>query len=713
MTNSGISRVLWGLLCAVILAGAAATAEEPSSAPAEPTPAYEEQILVTATRRAEDAADIPASVTVVTAPQIQATPAATMDAVLSVTVPGFALGRPGSESYSVNSLGGQDVNLRNLQGGGAARTLVLVDGVPLNDPIIGFIDWGRINLEDVERVEVVRTATSTAWGNQAMGGVIHIVTRRTGDRALRAHLEAGSGELKRGELSLAEAFGRHALSISGKIFDYGGFYAHAADLRGPVDVKRSAEQESANAEWRYAASPSAEYTFGAQWAADRRTTDTALDQNANQLQEMRAGGRWTGEASLWEARAYSMRQDQALRRGSANATRTVVTPNSDQYESPITAWGATAQWRRSLGLHSLLAGADVASGEAEVKENFRFSAGRFTRRRSFGGSSRVSGVFLEDEVRPGGRWSLRLGGRVSRWDSGDGRRDDRDLTTGAVVSERRFDNHSVTVFSPTVGAVVEIRPAAILRASLFSGFRAPLLYELYRPSRGVGTAANESNPELEPERLKGAEAGVRLAPRRGLHLDLAAYWLQVDDPIILRTVGFTGPTGGTIAPCGTLPANGVCRQRDNVGALRSRGIEASVDWEASSRWRLQWNHAFGESIITEAPGEPQLIGKWTRQAPKHTSALAVTWSHPRWLTVRAQGRYFGRRFQDDINRFPIESHTLVDVMLSRDMGTTWSVHVGALNAFDEEYFIQNDASDQEIGLPRRFNAGVRLRLGGA
>ena len=105
--------------------------------------------------------------------------------------------------------------------------------------------------------------------------------------------------------------------------------------------------ETGSVEWRIAATPSAEYTLGGQWAGDRRTTDTALDETANQLAELRAGGRWTGAANLWEARAYARRQDQALRRAvlgsspsarpTANCTAAVIWKSRGRAVSAATA----------------------------------------------------------------------------------------------------------------------------------------------------------------------------------------------------------------------------------------------------------------------------------------------------------------------------------------------------------------------------------------
>jgi outer membrane cobalamin receptor len=465
--NFARSLALVSLIVMGITPLAAADEASPPPAPAEESSTFEEEILVTATRRAEEVGDIPASVTVVTAKQIAALPVVSLEGALQVEVPGFTLGRPGSDSYAMNTINSQAVSLRGLGATGASRTLVVLDGVPLNDPIGGWIDWGRIPLDSVEQVEVVRTATTTAWGNQAMGGVINIVTRRPDGRRLLAHVEGGSHELRRLEFSLSEAWGRHGVVLGAKLFEVGGFIAHAEELRGPVDVPRSAEQESVTGEWRFDASPSASYSVGGHWAGERRTTDTRLDQNSSVQFTLRAGGHWTRPASVWEARAYALQQDQAARRVSVNAARTVVTPNSDQYGSPASAWGATTQWNRALGeRHVALAGVDWISGEADVNEDLRFSGGRFTRRRVFGGSTQLGGLFFEDEFRPNDTWSLRLGGRLDRWSSGEGRRNETDLLTGATLSSRSFEEHEVTVFNPSLAGLFKLGSGAALRGSI-------------------------------------------------------------------------------------------------------------------------------------------------------------------------------------------------------------------------------------------------------
>jgi outer membrane cobalamin receptor len=141
-------------------------------------------MVVTATRTERSLADQPDSVTVITRQQIQETPAQSLDDVLR-TIPSVDL--PLTASYQVHPT----ANSVSMRGLGGIRALVLLDGVPVNDPFFGYIQWNRVPMENVERVEVVRGGGSPLWGNYAMGGVINIITRVPDQKEVG--LEAGGG----------------------------------------------------------------------------------------------------------------------------------------------------------------------------------------------------------------------------------------------------------------------------------------------------------------------------------------------------------------------------------------------------------------------------------------------------------------------------------------------------------------------------------------
>ena len=133
-------------------------------------------IVVTATRSARALSDVPASVSVVTSDQIEGTPARTIDDVLR-RVPSVDLPIASTdEQHPTDTI----VSMRGLSG---IRSLVLLDGVPLNDSFFGYVQWSEAPVDTIDRVEVVRGGGATLWGNYAMGGVINILTRpidRTG-----------------------------------------------------------------------------------------------------------------------------------------------------------------------------------------------------------------------------------------------------------------------------------------------------------------------------------------------------------------------------------------------------------------------------------------------------------------------------------------------------------------------------------------------------
>ena len=97
----------------------------------------------------------------------------------------------------------QGVTLRGVSGSGASRTLVLADGVPLNDPFGSWVYWNRIPQAAVDRVEVVRGATGDLYGAYALGGVVQLLTVQPNRTRARATFDGGSNDTFRGSMFVA------------------------------------------------------------------------------------------------------------------------------------------------------------------------------------------------------------------------------------------------------------------------------------------------------------------------------------------------------------------------------------------------------------------------------------------------------------------------------------------------------------------------------
>ena len=155
-------------------------AAAPAAAQEEAPAVRLDPVIVTVTRIEQRAGDAPADVTVLTREDIDHSPSQTLDDLLR-QVPGFSLFRRSSSLVAHPTT--QGVSLRGIGPSGTSRALVLLDGVPINDPFGGWVYWDRIPLQGIEQVEVVRGGGSSAWGNYALGGVINIITRKPAERA--------------------------------------------------------------------------------------------------------------------------------------------------------------------------------------------------------------------------------------------------------------------------------------------------------------------------------------------------------------------------------------------------------------------------------------------------------------------------------------------------------------------------------------------------
>jgi hypothetical protein len=166
---------------------------------------FSEEMTVTATRTETRLNDTAASVVTLSSAELEMTAAVTLDDALR-QVAGFQLfRRAGSRTANPTT---QGVSLRATGASGASRALVLADGIPLNDPFGGWINWGRVPRESVSRVEVLRGGFSHLYGSGALGGVVNILTRRAAAPVVA--LEASYGSSARQTLRCSSVAGTDA-----------------------------------------------------------------------------------------------------------------------------------------------------------------------------------------------------------------------------------------------------------------------------------------------------------------------------------------------------------------------------------------------------------------------------------------------------------------------------------------------------------------------
>ncbi|WP_407667512.1 TonB-dependent receptor [Myxococcus dinghuensis] len=654
-------------------------------------PAASTRTVVTGTRLPRPVRDVPATTVVLPREEIDRSPTLTQDTLVR-TLPSAATFR--RTPSLVSDPTAQGLNLRGLAPSGVARTLVLVDGVPANDPFGGWVFWRSLPRLGLDRIEVVPGGGSALYGSAALGGVVQLFSRPITRTTLDADLTLGNLDTGRVAARAAHRWERVAASVETEFLRSDGYPLIAPTQRGAIDAATPSNHVVLNGRVEADVSDTLTLSARASLFRENQNGGTRYTTARAELAHFGAGARLRTEAlgafnlDLF-GRLQRFEQDRA-RVASDRSTEALAAtqdvPADDQGASLV--WTSPA-WS-AAGLHQLTAGLDARrmAGSSDEQLFPPNPTPESAVARRAGGTQWAGGVFLQDlyALTP----ALELSGTL-RLDVWRNTRGHQDVERGNGATETTaFDDRTETQLSPRLGLRVRPHDRLTLRASAYRAFRAPTLNELYRPFQ-VGTLLTAANAELGAERLWGAEAGVEVEPTRSLTARVTGFWNQLEDPITNVTL-----------------ADGVSRQRQNLGRARVYGVETSLDWRLSRQWTALLAYTFVDPTVTDAPGQPALVGKQLAQDPRHRGTAIVTFDEPRLVTATVQLRVTGPQYEDDLNERGMGGALVVDVAVSRRL--FWKVDAfGAVeNLFDRAYFAGRAGVDT-LGPPLLARVGLRLR----
>jgi outer membrane receptor protein involved in Fe transport len=688
-------------------AALATTSDDPTEAVDIPAVdrAWYDSVTVTATRTTQDRTDVPANVSVLEE-ELRQSAALNIDMVLR-QVPGFTTVR--EQSSVVANVTAGSVSLRGLGGGSqASRTLVLLDGIPMNDAYGGWVAWARAPREILDRVEVVRGGGASIWGNLSLGGVINLLTFEPTQRSLSATALVGDHRTTDLTLALGDASDAWSGWISGNAFDTDGYYTLRANQLGPIDEPTAKEYENYLGKAAYAPSPQVAMRLSADWWSEDRERGTPLDRGSSESWSAVGNAGVVAGAATWDFHLFGRHQDWENFSVRVAPDRASETPSNDIFDQPSDVLGANATWSREVASrHRLLAGADFQRIEIEHHQDLTFRSGVFTERSDVEGSQDLAGAFVQDVFDPSPRLSVQAGARFDHIRNYDGGLVASDPRTGVVTGTRDYSDHEESVVNPSLGAVYRASEDVSLRASAYTGFRAPTPGELYKGVRAQNVIT-EPNSELDSERLVGAEIGADFHSSPRFFGRLTGFWNKLEDLILPTTVAVAGPAGDVIPPCGLVPPRNACRQRTNVGRVDAAGLELEGEYRPSERWSISLSGLLEEIEVESAPELPALVGKRLPQVPEQTVVLRVRWSDPDILDAVVQGRYVGQRYEDDVNTIAIHDFTTVDLLLSRQLKRSIGLFAGVENLFDERYEVTRDPTGLVTVERRQAHVGIRF-----
>lgn len=649
-----------------------------------------EQVVVSGDRAETTLGNTPESISIVPREAISSSAAPTMDDVLR-QVPGFSIFRR-SSSRNANPTT-QGVSLRGVGASGASRSLVLLDGVPLNDPFGGWVQWNRVTPVGIERIEVMRGGASSFYGDESLSGSVYAVSRQPNEKVtVSAEVFGGTQRTLSGSAYVGFRRKSWQGSITAANFQTRGFIPIDENARGLVDVFAGVRSSNLSARIEKTIDIASYIFFRPSVFGEVRTNGTGLQTNRTSVRQFVAGGMHavsgnkilsSGYHLNWRVYGGTQVYDQIF--SAVSADRSTESLNRIQ-RVPAQTFGFSARFTTNIKKHALLLGTDGREVRGASDERV-FANGINTSTVGAGGRERTFGFLINDIVRVAQKFVISGTLRYDTWQNYRALSATHTFANNQVTTVN-YPDRSESAFSPQVSILYEVTPNFSLRAAASKSFRAPTLNELYRNFR-VGNVLTLSNENLRAERADNFETGAIYSHKK-TYIRGTAFWINIDQPV------------GNITLTSTPSL--ITRQRQNAGQTRSRGIEADAE---TSVWRFKFSggYLFTRSTVTRFPANVLLEGLWIPQVPRHQASFQARYSHRHWL-ASIQARASGQQFDDDQNAFRLEPYFQLDAFVSRKIGEKISVFAGIENVFNSRYSVGRTPI-RTVSSPTNLRVGLR------
>src|SRR5271169_4385759 len=222
-------------------------------------------------------------------------------------VPGFSTYRRSSSLFANPT--SQGVSLREVGASATSRSVVLLDGIPLNDPFGGWVYWARVPEEAIETIEVSNGGASNLYGGGALGGVVNLRTRS--DEAAYAIGEMSMGSMSTPDFSFAAGtpIGRWSVNASGQAYQTQGYIAVPPDERGAVDTNLGSGVLSGLVEASRNMGERGRFFLRASGFGESGKDGTPLQKNDTTIPELDLGADWSStKLGSFLARVYASKE---------------------------------------------------------------------------------------------------------------------------------------------------------------------------------------------------------------------------------------------------------------------------------------------------------------------------------------------------------------------------------------------------------------------
>jgi outer membrane receptor protein involved in Fe transport len=642
-------------------------------------------VVVTATRSRRAIYDVPVRVDVLGSEKIENIPAFSADDYLRA-IPGVSVSRGAS------FLGSATVSLRGM-GSEAGRTLVLVDGVPVNKTDGGSVNWNAINPGDIQQVEIVKGPGSSIYGGNAMGGVINLISP-TPQNKLDGYVSQNLGAFSTAHTQAAIGGRQNAFfwGINGMYRQSDGYITTPADEVDEFSVASFLDEYQLGGRIGYFISGNQLIEMGGGYYLGKRGTGAKFNGFGFANEEFAAPdgayNEYTGVNSRISYKGMFENNSQlnitlyGQRENYQNIRENVRSSRIARYdvESIRDDMGLLSSFNMPAGSnHNITTGIDFRHGSVDGADIYLTSTDKVLNL----GKMNQFGVYLQDEIKIGETpWSILAGLRFDYASFYDGAFIVENPTNETAFLQDfagGLDDATFSALSPRLSVQYHKKDDYRIFAGYSRGFRAPVLDDMCRTGR-ISGGMKIANPNLKPEYLDNFEAGTDIFIAGVITISPTIFAARGRDYHAYISTGDSLIMNNRMRPI---------RIKDNIGHVNIMGAELALSIQLTKGLDVSAAYSYTETEITEfkrlnADTDDDLVGRKLVYQPRDIFFTSVSWRNP-WMNFFVSYNFKGNQWLNDVNTEEIEAFNYIDLQLWRSVFAGLSAGVKVHNLLDQDF----------------------------
>ena len=707
-----------------------------------------DEYVVTATRTLKQLQEVPASVSVVTAQDIEERNVTSMQDALQY-LPGVWMDPAAQSGIQMRGFGGTDI-------------LVLIDGQQMNTTYNGSTNLNSIPVESIDRIEVVRGAASSIYGGHAVGGVINITTKEA--KQIGTHGDAvvsyGSNDTWKQSLQVnSKVNDKWSFGVGyekRKSDGYKGYWVTKTKSSKKTDAdvtsevvnipdklsdgknyvvgdrgEKAWEHENLNANIKYNFDDSKSlkyiynkidtvhnYVNGTSYLKDANGntvytgvvklpngeivelsarnfygTDNHLERDTHALIYNDTDNKFNASFNYVDNKVdgFTSPTSRADLDGSEAVKDMNWTGEGDYSSHPGKVYSFTLEkaWEDIADKHNIVLGAELKQEEM-LQDRFTITSwhnpdSKVNHYAQDDGEVRNAALFVQDEIKLSEPVTMYLGARLDYYKKGAGTF--WSTESGAEYNESS-DSETYTELSPKLAFDYKADKDTNYYVSYGHSFNPPEMYKIYRYSEFT-SYWYIPNPDLDPETSDTFEIGMKKKLSDRTNLGVTFYHVDTDDKI---------------AASDTLPGQSFkgkkVKQYRNFNKEERNGVEFELSHEFSDKYTGYFNYAWQQGTLEDKKAGTESNNY---DIPKHLLHAGIQYNSDGWNAL-LDCQYVSERQSDDASGYGAEeAYFLVNTAINYKLNDNATLQFAINNLLDKEYYNSEAADGRTYNVSLRYS----------